>query len=310
MVNKQAGRVMYLLLSVILLATGMLGLPGAAAAATPVPLSSLAPGATVSFCGYTWIVLNPSTGYLLMQGFYGSNQPFDNQNDQNWENDNTFNPNNQYNIGYYLNAGFYGSLCNDYPAYAALIKDHSWNVGGVDFYGNGNESSSTVSAYIGLLSYNEWHNYATYYNPAGILANPSSIFWTITPCSDSTYAGNDWGVDTAGFTELLIDTDDIYVAATLPKLTPVAPAKPLPMIVTGVPPASGPLAGLMLVSVLGAGGTVTTVTPLLCADSIPVLPTALTVNVYVVFGVRLLMVVLVPVTPVATGVVPPFSYTL
>ena len=49
MVNKQAGRVMYLLLSVIF------------------------------FHGQPWIALNPSTGYLLMQGFYGSGgQSYDN----------------------------------------------------------------------------------------------------------------------------------------------------------------------------------------------------------------------------------------
>ena len=42
------------------------------------------------------------------------------------------------------------------------------------------------------------------------------------------------------------------VAAVAPKLTAVAPVKPVPVIVTEVPPAVGPLVGLTLVTV-GAG---------------------------------------------------------
>ena len=38
------------------------------------------------------------------------------------------------------------------------------------------------------------------------------------------------------------------VAAVVPKFTAVAPVKPVPVIVTGVPPASGPLVGLMPVT--------------------------------------------------------------
>ena len=45
------------------------------------------------------------------------------------------------------------------------------------------------------------------------------------------------------------------VAAVVPKLTAVAPVNPVPVIVTGVPPAAGPLAGLMPVTT-GAAATV------------------------------------------------------
>ena len=38
-------------------------------------------------------------------------------------------------------------------------------------------------------------------------------------------------------------------AATVPKFTPVASVKPVPVIVTDVPPATGPPAGLMPVTV-------------------------------------------------------------
>ena len=43
-----------------------------------------------------------------------------------------------------------------------------------------------------------------------------------------------------------------FVAATVPKRTPVALVKPLPVTVTGVSPASGPVAGLTPVTT-GAG---------------------------------------------------------
>ena len=41
------------------------------------------------------------------------------------------------------------------------------------------------------------------------------------------------------------------VAAVVPKFTAVAPVKPVPVIVTDVPPAAGPLVGLMPVTVGG-----------------------------------------------------------
>ncbi len=47
----------------------------------------------------------------------------------------------------------------------------------------------------------------------------------------------------------------VYVAPLPSKLTPVAPVKAVPVIVTTVPPASGPLAGSRLSIVGVAGGT-------------------------------------------------------
>lgn len=80
--NKKARRFAQLLLAMVFLITAMLGFPRTAAAANPpVPLSSLAPGTVVNFAGYNWIVLDPGTGYLLMQGFYGNNQPFTDMSD-------------------------------------------------------------------------------------------------------------------------------------------------------------------------------------------------------------------------------------
>ena len=45
-----------------------------------------------------------------------------------------------------------------------------------------------------------------------------------------------------------------FVAAVVPKSTAVAPVKPVPVIVTGVPPASEPLVGVRPVTVGAAAG--------------------------------------------------------
>src|SRR5579864_9300098 len=44
------------------------------------------------------------------------------------------------------------------------------------------------------------------------------------------------------------------VPAVVPNLTTVAPVKPVPVMVTGVPPVVGPVLGLTLVTVGGVGG--------------------------------------------------------
>jgi hypothetical protein len=49
----------------------------------------------------------------------------------------------------------------------------------------------------------------------------------------------------------------VNVAALAPKDTVVAPVKPVPLIVTGVPPAAGPEEGLTPVTVGAGGGGVT-----------------------------------------------------
>src|SRR4030081_2648941 len=86
------------------------------------------------------------------------------------------------------------------------------------------------------------------------------------------------------------------IAAVAPKLTAVAPVKPVPVIVTDVPPAAGPFVGLTFVTVGAATNvnwsfaevalvplgvvTVMSTVPALCAGEVAVIDVALlTVNV-------------------------------
>ena len=173
--KRQIGQLVYLLLAVMFLATTVLGLPGPASAQTTVALSTLTAGNTVQFAGYTWIVLDPSTGYLLMQSFYNNSYNFDSYS-QDFQGS---------SIEALLDGspggsgGFYGSLPS---ADRALIQDHTWSL--TNESGNTSFSPSTVQDYIGLLSYSDWETYSTYYTAStGFLANPSYQFWTLTPCS-------------------------------------------------------------------------------------------------------------------------------
>jgi hypothetical protein len=182
--TKQVKRIVYLVLSFMLVLTSILGvLRPASAAGASVTLSSLHAGDTVNFSGQTWIVLNPSTGYLLMQGFYGSERKFDP------DSTNTFNPNDSNNLGYYLNNEFYNSLDSaDRP----LIQSHSWGIGNET-----DESSATEICNVGLISYSEWNTYSKYYNTStGFLDNPTSYFWIRTP--DFYSSDYVWVVDLDG----------------------------------------------------------------------------------------------------------------
>ncbi len=159
-------------------------------------LSSLTAGDTVHFAGYTWIVLDPSTGYLLMQGAYGSAQPFD----SNLSNV-TFGISSTTNIAYYLNAAFYNSLS---PADQALIQSHSWTTGNET-----NESSGSVTCYIGLISYSEYKEYVGNKSIYWI----DDYWWTRTP-----FSANPGSVWVAGGMGGLYVMGSFYTAAVVPAL--------------------------------------------------------------------------------------------
>lgn len=91
-----------------------------------------------------------------------------------------------------------------------------------------------------------------------------------------------------------------------PNLTAVAPVNPVPEIVTGVPPASGPLAGLMPVTVGGAGAVKVNWS----ADKVvDVPPGVVTVMSIVPVPAGLLAVIVVELTTVSPvpGVAPKFT---
>ncbi|MDP4093648.1 MAG: cell wall-binding protein, partial [Bacillota bacterium] len=167
-----------LLLFVIILTTAMLAWPATVSADTAVRLSGLSPGDTVQFAGYTWIVLNPSTGYLIMRDVL-CNRAFDSSGRA----DPAFDPSRTSCLAYYLNSdsgGFYNSLLNSCPTDAALIQTHAWTIGTNSGTTN-NEASSTVDAKIGLLSYSEYY---TYKKISGVY---SSWYWTRTWTTGDQY---------------------------------------------------------------------------------------------------------------------------
>jgi len=170
--KKQDKRIVHAVLS-FMLVLSILGvsIPASAANPTLVTLSSLTAGNTVNFAGHTWTVLNPSTGYLLMQSS-GLYHAFDIPGRQ------TFSPSISDNIAYYLNNGFYNSLP---PAALPLIQSHSWTTGNET-----NESSDSVDCKIGLISYNEYK----------IITSSSGNLWTRTPYSGEM--GSVWYVNSSG----------------------------------------------------------------------------------------------------------------
>lgn len=175
--KKQIKRIVHAVLSFMLVLTcSILGvsIPASAADPTLATLSTLTAGNTVNFGGYTWIVLNPGTGYLLMQSS-GISRSFDQPGFQ------TFNPSSSENIAYYLNNDFYNSLPS---AGLPLIQSHSWTTGNET-----NESSDSVDCKIGLISYNEYNKYKS-------IISSSDRFWTRTPYSGES--SSVWYVNSSG----------------------------------------------------------------------------------------------------------------
>jgi hypothetical protein len=122
------------------------------AAGNSVTLSSLTAGETVQLGGYTWIVLDPGAGYLLMQDTCSSRLAFESNTSLRSV---SFDPSSMTNVASYLNQTFYNSLPS---AAQRLIQSHSWTTG------NDTDDTSSIPAvtnYIGLLSYDEYKQYQT-----------------------------------------------------------------------------------------------------------------------------------------------------
>lgn len=201
--KQQIKRLVYLLLSMMFLAGAMLGLSGPASAGTTEPLSSLTAGDTVSFAGYTWIVLDngatSGSSYLLMQDALKDSSgnytimAFDSNPDPSF--------NNSSSISNYLNSTFLNSLPQ---ADQSLIQDHAWDTVGIGTNSNGNESSSTVQDYIGLISYSDCNT--TYSKYISNLPNTNG-WWTLNPVSGSP--GGVWFVGPVGALDY-VDANDTF----------------------------------------------------------------------------------------------------
>jgi hypothetical protein len=88
---------------------------------------------------------------------------------------------------------------------------------------------------------------ATYVKPAGSVPLCPPEFVTTTLTAPAARAG------VVAVIEVLFTTTTL-VAAAPPKLTPAPAAKPVPVMVTAVPPLVGPELGLTRVTVGGGGG--------------------------------------------------------
>lgn len=153
---------------------------GIDANASTVPLSSKSQGSEIQFAGKTWIVLNPSTGFLYMKDNLIT-RPYE----EDWaggSNAGHFRimPSSNKNIGYYLNYTYLSSLTGEEQS---VLDNHDWECIGYDY---NCEEGKTRAAYtetgkVALISENEWRLYSKKLNSiSGFLdASPEGV-WTRT----------------------------------------------------------------------------------------------------------------------------------
>ncbi|HEX3039625.1 MAG TPA: X2-like carbohydrate binding domain-containing protein, partial [Caproiciproducens sp.] len=166
--KKKLKRLLAVLISFAVMAVSLPWLPAteaSAADAASVPLKSLKAGDTVNFgpesSPLTWIVLNPSTGLLLLQSTYGgAHVTYDGHGNSE------FNPNSIYNIGYFLNSDkqsdYYDVNEQGWGPVLEIssipLQSHDWE------YLTGYK----VNCKVGLLSYDEYQKYR---NIPGVVLN-------------------------------------------------------------------------------------------------------------------------------------------
>ncbi|MEY9975720.1 hypothetical protein [Lysinibacillus sp. RC79] len=145
-----------------------------------VKLNAMSKGSIIKFAGTSWILLEPSIGYVIANSTLSS-RVFNTTLTKR-----RFDPSDPNNIGYYLNTNYYNTLSNTDKS---LINSKLWNVGN-----NRNESSIQVVANIGLLAYSEWSLYEKY------IGKPISTFWTLTQRDEVDFGElSIWVVDSDGY---------------------------------------------------------------------------------------------------------------
>lgn len=177
-----------------------------------VKLNEMLKGSIIKFAGSNWILLDPSTGYVISQSIY-SGRPFHTTSANG-----KFTPDEPNNIGYYLNVTYYNSLSE---VDKQIINPRVWKTGF-----NSMESLTQVTANIGLLSYSEWEKYSS------TIGRPTETFWTLTRSEgEFGHASSVWIVndDNGGYLSAPINFYE-YPHGVRPTLT----LKPTVNIIDGV----------------------------------------------------------------------------
>lgn len=145
-----------------------------------VAIKDLPKGTTFGFAGQLFVLLNPSTGYVISKEALSGLRAFDTTTNT------VFNPTSTTNIAHYLNNTYYNTFTDEEKA---AIKTSQWGIGGlsVDESGYGGrtatltvsqmkakEDATTVSAKIGLLSTSEYIQDHLHLN------DPEDSFWLRT----------------------------------------------------------------------------------------------------------------------------------
>lgn len=163
-------------------------------------ISEQSSGTIIDFAGSTWMILNPTTGYVRKNDNIGQ-MYFDTSRGR------TLNPNVAGNVAHYLNNTFLNSLPE--KSRISLITK-SWGTGGLTSFEAGRgvsptlnpthmenkERTSVVSLKVGILSVSEYRKYGNlpYGAPGMGILGADAEQWLSTPYSDngsSIYAARD-----------------------------------------------------------------------------------------------------------------------
>lgn len=161
--NKKFLKIMCMVIVIASVSIVLGNIPSYAALNTS--LSSMSVGDIVSFGGKQWVIVDPSTGLIVLNS---------NDGNRKWDagNSNTYSSS---DIRTYLNGTFLNSIPTDDRD---LIQDYTWNVGG-----HSNESGSTVTDKVGLLTKSEYEAVRGSAFPSG---GQGYVWWLITPASSNS----------------------------------------------------------------------------------------------------------------------------
>ncbi|MED3554071.1 Ig-like domain-containing protein [Cytobacillus praedii] len=140
-----------------------------------VNINSLDAGDVIKIGNRDWLVLNPSTGFIIAKAPLYKNWSFGSSNFFNLSE----------GVGYLLNnESLWGGFMEKFTASEkAKIKTTAWEIGP-----RGKEATRKVNAKVGLLTAAQWENYSEFFNPdSGVLETDDYTgMWTITSDTNNT----------------------------------------------------------------------------------------------------------------------------